>query len=88
MCAAKKLLLLDEPVSGLDPVVTADFYRLIEQINKGGTTVISVSHDIGSAVKYGSHILHLHNRPLFFGTAADYLKSPTGRAFAGGDGNA
>ena len=85
LCATKKLLLLDEPVAGLDPVVTGELYELIEQINRDlGITVIMVSHDIGAAVKYASHILHLGESQLFFGTTADYLNSPVGGLFLGG----
>ena len=58
LCATKKLLLLDEPVTGLDPIVTAEFYQLISRINKeSGIAVVMVSHDIESAVEYASHIL-------------------------------
>lgn len=81
LCATKTLILLDEPVSGLDPVVTNELYHLIKQINDEGITVIMVSHDIESAVKYASHILHLHNKPLFFGPCADYVKSDAGQRF-------
>ncbi|MBQ4604275.1 MAG: metal ABC transporter ATP-binding protein, partial [Clostridia bacterium] len=49
LCATKKLLVLDEPVAGLDPVVTKNLYRLISDINKEGATVIMVSHDIHAA---------------------------------------
>ena len=88
LCATKKVLLLDEPVAGLDPVVTQELYRLIEKVNREtGITVIMVSHDINSAVKYASHILHLKNRQAFFGTTADYLDSPVGKAFVGGERN-
>ena len=84
MCATKKLLLLDEPAASVDPVATQEFYQLIQDINREGITVIMVSHDLHSAVKYASHILHLHNRPLFYGTAEDYAKSPLGCRFLGG----
>ncbi|MDR3148979.1 MAG: ABC transporter ATP-binding protein [Oscillospiraceae bacterium] len=88
LCAAKKILLLDEPAAGLDPVITKELYRLIENINhETGVTVIMVSHDINSAVKYASHILHLKTEQLFFGTTADYLNSPFGKMFAGGESN-
>lgn len=88
LCATQKMLLLDEPVSGLDPKVTAELYHLIWELNhQDGITVIMISHDITAAVKYASHILHIGNA-VFFGTEADYLKSPQGRLFAaekGGD---
>ncbi len=88
LCATSKILLLDEPVSGLDPIVTAEMYRLISQINADGITVVMVSHDIAASVKYASHILHLAHRPLFFGSTADYVKSEVGMRFIGGESNA
>ena len=88
LCATKTLLLLDEPVTGLDPIVTAEFYQLIRQINRdSGIAVVMVSHDIESAVEYASHILHLQEKVLFFGTAEDYRRSRVGRTFLGGDRN-
>ena len=88
LCATRKMLLLDEPVSGLDPKVTAEMYTLIEKLNReDGTTVIMISHDIAAAVKYASHILHIGDA-VFFGTKTEYLQSPQGRLFAtekGGD---
>ena len=85
LCATKTLLLLDEPVTGLDPIVTAEFYELIQRINKeSGIAVVMVSHDIESAVKYATHILHLQEKVLFFGTAGAYQKSRVGQTFLGG----
>lgn len=82
LCATEKLLLLDEPVSGLDPKVTAQMYALIESLNrKEGITVIMVSHDIEAALRYATHILHI-GPTTFFGTTAQYLQSPQGRLFA------
>ncbi len=75
LCASKKLLVLDEPVAGLDPVVTKNLYRLISDINESGITVIMVSHDIHAAIEFASHILHIGNKPLFFGTKEDYKNS-------------
>ncbi len=89
LCATQKLLLLDEPVAGLDPVVTAEMYDLIKTINeKHDITVIMISHDIEAAVKYASHILQLGNKQLYFGTTKDYLNSDIGRTFVGGGANA
>ena len=82
LCATQKMLLLDEPVSGLDPRVTAEMYRLIEKLNRcDGITVIMISHDIAAAVKYASHILHI-GKTVFFGTKKEYLQSPQGKLFA------
>ena len=61
LCATQKMLLLDEPVSGLDPKVTAEMYALIEKLNReDGITVIMISHDIAAAVQYASHIGRIH----------------------------
>ena len=75
LCATRKLLLLDEPVSGLDPKVTEELYGLIETLNRDdGITVIMISHDLQAALRYATHVLHVGNR-VFFGTKADYLAS-------------
>jgi zinc transport system ATP-binding protein len=88
LCATKKALLLDEPFAGLDPVVTQELYREIERINRDeGLTVIMVSHDIVSAVKYASHVLHLRNRQVFFGTTEQYVQSAIGAGFMEGERN-
>ena len=80
LCATQKLLLLDEPVSGLDPKVTADMYSLIQRLNQEGITIIMISHDITAAVRYASHILHI-GKNVFFGTAEQYRSSRIGEWF-------
>lgn len=75
LCATQKVLLLDEPVSGLDPRVTNEMYTLINNLNKqDGITIIMISHDIHATVKYASHILHIGDS-VFFGTKEEYLNS-------------
>ena len=75
LCATKKMLLLDEPVAGLDPKVTADMYCLIDGLNKEDKiTIIMISHDLDAAIKYASHILHI-GKDIFFGTKDEYIKS-------------
>lgn len=82
LCATRKLLLLDEPATGLDPKVTAELYRIIERLNReDGVTVIMISHDVATAVRYASHVLHIGER-VFFGTKEDYLRSGTLGSFA------
>ena len=82
LCATRKLLLLDEPVSGLDPKVTAELYRLVADLNaRDGITIIMISHDISAALRYATHILHI-GEEAFFGTRENYLKSAPGRGWA------
>ena len=80
LCATQKVLLLDEPVSGLDPKVTADMYSLISELNRDGITIIMISHDIAAAVQYASHILHIGST-IFYGPKSSYLASDTGKFF-------
>ena len=80
LCATQKLLLLDEPVSGLDPKVTMEMYELIESLNKEGVTIIMISHDVNGVFSYCSHVLHVGSQ-VFFGTKEEYLKSNEGRRF-------
>lgn len=75
LCASSKLLVLDEPVTGLDPRVTAEFYQLIRELNREGLTIIMVSHDIHAALKYASHILHVEKEKSFIGTTHSYVRS-------------
>ena len=78
LCATRKLLLMDEPVSGLDPKVTAELYALIRSLNQeDGITIIMITHDLGAAVQSASHVLHIGSK-LFFGTREEYLQSGIG----------
>ena len=81
LCATSKLILLDEPVTGLDPKVTADFYSLVKKLNDDGISIIMVSHDIDSSIKYASHILHIAEKQLFFGETKDYIDSQAYKIF-------
>lgn len=81
LCATEKILILDEPVAGLDPAGTSDMYQLIWQLNQEEhITIVMVSHDIAAAVRYGSHILHI-GVECFFGTREAYLASKVGRSY-------
>ena len=71
LCAADKMLLLDEPVSGLDPNAAEEMYSVIERLNKDGMTVIMISHDIAAALRYATHILSV-GEEIFFGTVGEY----------------
>ena len=82
LCATRKILLLDEPVSGLDPKMTAEMYSLIESLNREGITIIMISHDIAAAVKYATHILHIGSQ-VFFGTREEYIRSDLGKRWIG-----
>ncbi len=87
LCATKHLLLLDEPVTGLDPKAQLDLYEMIARLNKEGVTIIMVSHDVNAAVRYASHILHIGSRKqLFFGTVDEYRNSRVGQSFLAAGG--
>ncbi|MCL1829902.1 MAG: ABC transporter ATP-binding protein [Oscillospiraceae bacterium] len=76
LCATQKILLLDEPVSGLDMKTTADTYDIVAELNKEGTTIIMISHDINMAVQYASHILYVIGpEAVYFGSTKDFLSS-------------
>ena len=82
LCATDKLLLLDEPVTGLDPLVTEELYQLIEQLNRDlGVTIIMVSHDISSATQYADKILHISQSLLFYGDTESYINTELGKRF-------
>ncbi len=80
LCATQKLLLLDEPVAGLDPNATLEMYNTIAALNQKGITIIMISHDINSALFYSTHILHI-GKSIFFGTRDEYISSKESRAF-------
>ena len=81
LCASDKMLVLDEPVSGLDPKMAEAMYRLVARINKEmGITIVMISHDVREAIPYATHILHM-DRDFFFGTAEEYRQSKRGKLF-------
>ncbi len=85
MCAAENLIVMDEPVTGLDPVVSAEFYNAVSKLNREeNVAIVMISHNVAEAVKYAKHILHLGENEYFFGTAGEYLESDTGKRFTGG----
>lgn len=79
LCATRRLILLDEPTTGLDPKAAADFYTLLSELNREGVTVIMVSHDVTKAIKMSSHILYLGKDESFYGTTHRYLHSGVGK---------
>lgn len=88
LCAASRLLLLDEPVAGLDPLVTSEMYDLISKLNRlDNMTVIMVSHDIESALRYSNKILHLDRSVAYFGDTSKYPKRTLFGNGKGGDLN-
>ncbi|MDD3413882.1 MAG: metal ABC transporter ATP-binding protein [Lachnospiraceae bacterium] len=85
LLATRKLLLLDEPITGLDPIMSQEFYRIIREINqKDRITVVMVSHDVKGVISETSHILHVDQKQRFFGTSSEYQNSPLGKYFLEG----
>lgn len=71
LCATQKMILLDEPTTGLDSQATEEMYSLIKKLNDSGITIIMISHDVEAALKYAKHILHI-GKKIFFGDIKDY----------------
>ena len=73
MVAEPKLLLLDEPTSGVDTSSKKDFYNILDQLNKEREiTVILSSHDIGVITKIANRVLCLNRSQFFCGENADF----------------
>ena len=82
LCAASRLLILDEPITGLDPAAAQDLYKLLAYLNeKEGMAIVMVTHDLKTALKGARTVLHIGRTGCFCGTAAAYLESPQGRRF-------
>lgn len=86
LCATDTMLILDEPITGLDPSAMQDFYQLVRRLNReDGVAILMVSHDIRNIVNQANKILHLQQTVLFYGSTEDYVASETGRKFLGGE---
>ncbi|MEG1292930.1 MAG: metal ABC transporter ATP-binding protein [Clostridium sp.] len=86
LCATDKLMILDEPITGLDPSAAQDVYQIVKKINmEEQVAILMVSHDIRNIVHQAEKILHMQQKTLFYGTTADYEKSKIGRQFLGGE---
>ncbi len=84
LCATEDLLLLDEPVNGLDPNAAKEMYSIIKNLNNDGMTVIMISHDVHTAVSCANKILHLDKDRQFYGTTNEYLLSDFGKEYLEG----
>lgn len=85
LCATSRLLILDEPITGLDPSAIQDLYTMLKQLNREGVAILMVSHDIRNVVSEAGKILHLKREVLFYGSVEEYKKSTVGKEFLGGD---
>ena len=86
LCATDKLLILDEPITGLDPAAAQEFYQIIYRLNREEkVAILMVSHDVANIVTQANKILHLKQNVLFYGSTQEYMHSETGKAFLGGE---
>ena len=85
LCATRRILLLDEPVSGLDPQATAEMYELLSGLHREGIALMMISHDVEAALSCATHVLHMGRR-VFFGTREEYAASPEGKPFVQKEG--
>ena len=84
LCAANDLLILDEPVTGLDPASMQDLYKTLRYLNeREGMAIIMVTHDIENALREAKHILCIDRAGCFYGTVGEFLSSPAGKRFGG-----
>ena len=82
LCAAGRLLILDEPITGLDPAAAQDLYKTLSYLNrKEGMAVVMVTHDLKAALRSARTVLHIGRSSFFLGTVPAYLASPQGRRF-------
>lgn len=84
LCATQNLIILDEPVAGLDPQSTCEMYSAISDLNRSGIAVIMVTHDSNDIFQYASHVLHIAHRPKFFGSVSEYIESDVGSSYMNG----
>ncbi len=82
LCAGSKLLVLDEPVSGLDPLMSAELYKSVQEIHAKGMAVVMISHDVNQVIKEANKVLHV-GKEVFFGSTEEYVNSPVGQRFMG-----
>lgn len=82
LCAADKILVLDEPVTGLDPMAANTLYESMELLHQEGMAVVMVTHDLANALKYADKILHISDDGYFFGTVAEYKESEYAQIFS------
>jgi zinc transport system ATP-binding protein len=86
LCAASRLLILDEPITGLDPAAAQDLYKILSYLNrKEGMAIVMVTHDLKAAMQSARTVLHIGQRGVFHGTVAEYLSSPMGKRFKEGE---
>lgn len=86
LCATSQLLILDEPISGLDPAAIQDFYHLIKRLNREEhVAILMVSHDIQNIVSEANKILQMDQHVAFYGPTEEYVKSDAAKAFLGGE---
>ena len=84
LCASQRLLVLDEPVTGLDPIASEEMYADIARAHRDGMTIIMITHDIQVALEYADHVLHIGQHELFFGTVDEYRNSANFLKLSGG----
>ena len=83
LCAAHELLILDEPVTGLDPAASPDLYKTLRYLHeRENVAIVMVTHDVDTALREAKTILHIGQKRWFYGTAAEYLRDESGRRFA------
>lgn len=67
LMGSPELIILDEPSTGIDHKNQIEIYSILQVLNKkNGTTIISIEHNLASALAYSTHILRINNGILNF----------------------
>lgn len=86
LCATEEILIMDEPVNGLDSRSIRNFYSLIKKLNReNGLTIVMVSHNIEKVIDYATHIVYLKDKMEFAGSKEEFMNSECVKNFRLGE---
>lgn len=80
MCATDKILFLDEPLTGLDPKITKEFYQIVEQLHEQGTTIVMISHELNESIRLATKVLFIGEENYFM-SKDEFVNSELGKKF-------
>lgn len=86
LCATNKVLFLDEPFTALDGYGALKLYGILKKLNRDEhVTIVVISHDVDTILRYANHVIHVDETIVFDGTKEDYLESSFMKEYKGGN---